>query len=143
MVRGLLVVVPGHVDLGLGEPVVLVHPVPLALQPLDVPLRLLHLGVVGRDLLLALGQLALQLRAAAGIHLALRVLDLFLGDRGLQIGEGLLVLLPLAVVVRPDHEREHDEQADGGGGEEDVQLLGPLHHRGVAAGLVLDCHLRC
>jgi len=138
VVPGLFEVVLRHVDTGLGEPEVLVDRVPLALE-----LRLLFLhardGVAVRlQLLLRLGELLLELGALRGVDLAVDLLDLGLRALDVHLRELLLVLLPFAIVVRPDHEREDDQEADRRQGEDDVEDPGPLRHLGVASGLGLS-----
>ena len=65
-----LVVVPGDVDLGFREAVLLVDAVPVGVELGRVLLRLLHFAAARIDLLLALRELRLDLLAARGVHLA-------------------------------------------------------------------------
>ena len=136
--RGVLVREPRDVDLGLGEAEVLVDAVPLVVDLALLALRLVDLGGVGGRVLLALRERRLHLLLARGVHLARRLLDLVLGALRLQAGELGLVLLPGPVVVRPDHERHHDQQADRGEREHHVQFAGTADHLRVAAGFVLS-----
>ena len=142
LVRRLLEVVAGHVDLRLGEAEVLVDGVPLALELVAVRLCLLDVALALALLLLRALHLRLQLLAASGVHLAQRLLRLLLGDLDLEAVELLLEVLPLAVVVRPDHHREGDQHADGGEGEDDVELPRTVRHLRIASrfGLGRRCH---
>ena len=126
LVRGLLVLVAGHVDLGLGEAVVLVDGVPLAPQPLRA--RCGPRGSRRRAPPPPSAPLASCASRASRFFastFAPRLLDLLLGELHVELVELDLVLLPLAVVVDEDHPGEGEEQADGGEGEDEVQLPRP------------------
>src|SRR3989442_632756 len=79
--------------------------------------------------------------AARRAHLPEGLLDLLPGQLDLEVVEAGLVGLPFAVVVRPHHQGEGDEEADGGEGEDEVQLLRPLSHLRITAGLDLGHRL--
>ncbi|PYQ15694.1 MAG: hypothetical protein DMF79_19490 [Acidobacteria bacterium] len=136
-VGGLLVLVAGHVDAGLGEPEVLVHRVPAALQAVHLRLGLRDLGPALPLLLAPLGDEVVQLLPPRRVHLPEGLLDLLPGQLDLEVVEPGLVGLPFAVVVHPHHQGEGDQEADGGESEHDVHLECPLSHLRVTAGLDL------
>ena len=142
LVRGLFVVVALDVDLRLREAEVLVDGVPLALELVALGLGLLDLVAALRLFLLRAVHLRLQGLLLRGGDLVLGLLGLLPGDADLERVEGLLVLLPLAVVVRPDHDREGHEHGDGREREDHVELARAVRHVGIASGFRLGgrCH---
>jgi hypothetical protein len=138
LVHRFVVLVTGHVDLRLREAEVLVGRVPLgALQVIGPALRLADRRGALLRLLLSGLQLGLD-RAQALADLLVERVDLRLGQLQLEVVERDLVLLPLARVVEPDHQRQRDEQRDRGEREQDVQLERPLRHLLIATGLGLS-----
>src|SRR5207245_387870 len=83
---------------------------------------------------------AAALLAAAVVHPVEGLLDLLLRELHLELVEPLLVVLPLAVVVVPDHVGGGEEQADGGQGKDHVEGGRPSGHLRVASRLRLYCH---
>ena len=83
--------------------------------------NLVDLLPVCGDILLGLGQLRLELGQLFLVHALGRLLEAGLGDLRLQLDEPPLCVLPLAVVVVPDHPDDRDEQEDAGRRKDDVQ----------------------
>ena len=97
-----------------------------AIQPvvgvLDLVLQLVDLLLVGRDLLRAPPAAAPAAAAAwSAIDAAARLLQLRLRDLVFELREAPLRVLPLAVVVVPDHPDDGQEQEQTGRREDDVQ----------------------
>ena len=84
-------------------------------------LQLVDLLLVGRDLLRGLLQLRLELLQPAAIDAAARLLQLRLRHLVFELREAPLRVLPVAVVVVPDHPDDGQEQEQAGRREDDVQ----------------------
>ena len=107
----------------LGRLVLLVRQKQRGFDAFELVLQRIDLILPGGPFLFRLRTLRLQLRHQGLVDLRLGRRQTCPGHLELQPDEAPLVVLPLAVVVVPDHQDRRDEQKDAGRREDDVQKI--------------------
>ena len=124
---------------GFGEVGVLLLAEGARLDVLQLLLEVVDLRLIGLDVLPRPCLLRLKLRQLVGIHRPRRLLQRRLRDLVFELGELPLCVLPLPIVIVPDHPHDRQEQEDAGRREHDVQKVDVVS----VPDTLLFSHIRC